>query len=106
MNSENTTDTELFPVSPAQRSLIVSSLLSPTIPICITGGTAELEGAVDVERFAESIKKAINHFDALRISFFQVGEEILQSISSNTQRVKLEFIDLSSDAGNKNFHIN
>jgi amino acid adenylation domain-containing protein len=98
MNSENTTDTELFPVSPAQRSLIVSSLLSPTKPICITGGTAEIEGAIDEERFAESIKKAINHFDALRISFFQIGEEILQSISSNTQRVELEFIDLSSES--------
>ena len=96
MNSEITTDTELFPASPAQRSLIVSSLLSPTIPICITGGTVEIEGSIDVERFAESIKKAIDHFDALRITFSQVGEELLQSISSNMQRVELEFIDLSS----------
>lgn len=97
MNWEMTNDTEVFPASPSQRSLIVSSLLSPTIPICITGGTVEIKGEVDVELFAKSVKKAINNFDALRISFFQVGEDIAQTLSANTQKVELEFIDLSGE---------
>ena len=97
MNVEMTNDTEIFSASPAQRSLIISSLLSPSIPICITGGTVEIKGAVDVELFSQSVKKAINHFDALRISFIQAGEDIVQTLSLDTQKVELEFIDLSND---------
>lgn len=94
--SPNTSPTiELFALSPAQKSLIVSSLLSPHLPVSITGGTADIQGEIDVHRFKKSIEQLIFRFDALQIAFFQIGENLHQAKSTKLEKVQLEFIDLS-----------
>ena len=91
-----------FPLTPQQQELWVAWELNPEAYNYNCYSCTTIEGDLDVVGFGQSLKIAVNYFDALRTRFARDADGLPQSyVSQKLDKTPCEYIDLWSSNSNQ-----
>ena len=86
---------EDWPLTAYQRDIVAVSARYPDLPIAQAVGYARLDGAVNMERMRECVRRTYLRNDALRLRFELRDGEFVQRVG--TELPELEFVDFTGD---------
>ena len=88
-------DIPSFPLTHAQLELAIASLVAPGTALGVTGGTMDIFGVFDQDRFLAAFKAAHYSVASLNLRFSFVGDEVRQFLESTPQDVCALYQDAS-----------
>ena len=91
-----TTEALSFPLTNAQLELAIGSLVVPGAALGVTGGTMDIRGTMDHERFIDAVKSAHLSVAALNLCFRFEGDQLRQFLKPAPHGLRTVYQDLSS----------